>query len=91
MTTIIVPPDLETPLAEQARRQGITPEALVLDMLRGQLVETPAGKPVSSGRSLLDLLGDNIGTIEGTGESLSENCGQRFTEGLVEKRKQGRL
>ena len=34
--------------------------------------------------SLFDFLSAHIGAIDGTTEALSENCGQRFSEGLLE-------
>jgi len=35
--------------------------------------------------SLFDFLSAHIGVIDGTTEALSENCGQRFSEGLLEE------
>jgi hypothetical protein len=40
---ITLPPQLESALAEQARRRGVAPEALALDVLRRQLL--PAAPP----------------------------------------------
>ena len=92
MTTITLTPDIERPLVEQARRQGTTPELLALDGLRrlfasGQAptVESPAGE------TLFDFLQGYVGTVSGTSEALSENCGQRFAEGMVEKQQDGTL
>ncbi len=36
--------------------------------------------------SLFAFLASHIGVIDGTTEALSENCGQRFSEGLLEQR-----
>ena len=36
--TITLPPDIENALAEQAHKRGMTPERLVLDTLREQLM-----------------------------------------------------
>ena len=41
---ITLPPQLESALAAQARRRGVAPEALALDVLRRQLL--PATPPV---------------------------------------------
>lgn len=41
---LILPPNLESVLAEQARRRGVAPEALVVDVLRRHLL--PAAPPV---------------------------------------------
>jgi hypothetical protein len=82
--------DIETALAQEAQRQGTTPERLALDSLEKLFL--PAPSDTSSGEgSLFDFLSGYIGTVEGTGEALSENCGQHFAEGLVVKQEQGRL
>jgi hypothetical protein len=90
MTTITLTPDLETALGERARRQGTTPELLALDGLR-QLYGTPApggSEPQEeTGDTLYDFLKGYVGTIAGSTEALSENGGERFTEGLAEKHK----
>lgn len=88
MTTITLPPDLEGKLADEARRRGTTPELLAVDSLR-QLFALEPESP--SGATLYDFLGKYVGCIEGSSEPLSENCGQRFADGLAEKQQQGRL
>jgi len=82
--------DIETALAREAQRQGTTPERLALDSL-GKLFLQPPSDTSSGEASLFDFLSGYIGTVEGTGEALSENCGQRFAEGLAAKHEQGRL
>lgn len=83
--------DIETALAREAQRQGTTPEQLALTLL-GNLVLSPATADTSlKEASLFDFFAGYIGTIEGTGEALSEHCGQRFAEGLVAKHTQRRL
>ena len=91
MTTITLPADIEGPLLEAARRQGTTPELLAIDALR-KLFALPSaeGTPAARG-TLFDLLSDCIGTVNGTTEALSENCGQRFVQGMREKQQRGRL
>lgn len=42
-------------------------------------------------KTLFDSLTGYVGTVDGTTEALSEKCGERFTEGLLEKQKQRRL
>ena len=90
MVTITLPPDIEGPLAEAARRQGTTPEILALDSLRKLFARTGAGEP-GEGETLFDFLSGHIGTVSGTTEALSENCGERFAQGLAEKQQQGHL
>lgn len=87
MLTITVPDELAGPLADEAERRGTTPELLALEAVRRALPPAepqPAGPP---GRSLLDFLEGYIGTVEGTGEAFSQDCGRRFAEGLAARRK----
>ncbi len=90
MTTITLPPDLEGPLAEEARRRGTTPERLVVDELRMRFA--PAIAAASDGTSepnLADFLAGYIGLVEGSTEPMSERCGERFAQGLAEKSSRG--
>lgn len=90
MTTITLPPDIEGPLAEQARQQGTTPELLAINSLRA-LFTPSASTEEQSGESLYDLLSGYVGTINGTTDALSEDSGQHFAEGMAEKQRQRRL
>ena len=89
MTTIILPPDLEADLAQQATREGKTLETVAIERLR-QSSSVPESMKVAP-KNLKEFLGDMIGRLEGNGEALSENCGERFTEYLVEKQKAGKI
>lgn len=91
MTTITLPPEIEGPLAEEARKQGTTPELLAVDCLRKLFTPSPTAGTPAEGETLFDFLSGYVGTVSGTTEALSENCGQRFTQGLVEKQQRGRL
>ena len=91
MTTITLPSDIEQPLTEQARKQGTTPEELVIATLRREFVLTAPKNEAVAGKSLYDVLADHIGAVSGTGEAYSENCGERFAAGMLEKRRRGRL
>jgi hypothetical protein len=91
MTTITLPADVEGPLLEEARRQGTTPELLAINALRKLFAPPPAEGTPAAGETLFDLLSDCIGTVSGTTEALSENCGQRFTQGMRDKHERGRL
>ncbi len=91
MTSITLPPDLEGPLEEEARRLGTTPELLALDSLRKQFGSKHTADPSLTSQTLLEFLSGHIGRVSGTTEALSENCGQRFSEGLAEKHRQGHL
>ena len=43
------------------------------------------------GESLFDFLSGYVGTVNGTTEGFSENSGQRFAQGLVEKQQRGHV
>ena len=91
MTTITLPPDLEQLLTEEADKRGTTSELLALDSLR-RLFATPQTKEdKKKGETLFDFLSGHIGTVSGTTEALSKDCGTHFTDGLVEKKRRGRL
>jgi hypothetical protein len=92
MMIISLPPDIEGPLTAEAQRRGTTPELLVLDSLRALFAPAPTvEEPPGEGATLSDFLTGYIGTIDGASEAYSDNCGQRFAEGLVEKQQRGRL
>ncbi|MCP4699101.1 MAG: hypothetical protein GY862_19945 [Gammaproteobacteria bacterium] len=74
-------------LAKEAGKRGTTPELLAIDCLRRFFIPKPkAGKP-NEDETLFDFLSGCTGTINGTAEALSENCGQRFARGLIEKQR----
>ena len=91
MTTIILPPEVEGPLAEEARKRGTTPELLAVDCLRKFFTSPPIAETPDENETLFNFLSGYIGTVSGTTETLSEDCGQRFAQGLVEKQQRGRL
>ena len=90
MTTITLPPDLAGRLADEARRHGTTPELLALDGLR-RLFGPPSTESGAGHGTLFDFLVGYIGTVAGAAEAYSEDCGQRFAEGLADKQQRGRL
>jgi hypothetical protein len=69
-------------------RRGTTPEVLAVDSLRQLFPAEPA--ETERPKTLNDFLAGYIGTVEGTGESFWENCGEKFTDILVEKQKRWR-
>jgi len=84
-------PDIETALEQQAKRQGTTPERLALEALGSMFLQPSSPESSAEKATLFDFLSGYIGTVEGTGEALSENCGQHFSEGLVAKHERGHL
>lgn len=90
MTTITLPPDIETPLVRQASALGTTPEELALRTLRTLFRGPTALREPTEGDSLFDYLSTYVGVVNGTSEALSEDCGERFAAGLLEKSQRGR-
>ena len=81
MLSINIPQELAVPLAEEATRQGTTPELLALEGVRRVLHVTPT--VTSAEGSLLDFLAGHVGTVEGSAEPFSQDCGRVFTDGLA--------
>ena len=74
MTIITLPADIAGTLEEEARRQGTTPERLVVDALR--LRFAPSASPPSENppeSNLADFLAGYVGLVEGSTEPLSEH------------------
>ncbi len=89
MTTITLPDDLAQRLADAAQRRGLTTEQLALEKL-GQAFPD-ATTPLVEG-PLYDILKPFIGRIaSGSEVSLSQDCGEHFTDHLVEKHQRGEL
>lgn len=62
--TIDLTPELEQKLDEEARRQGTTPESLVLTAVRGLLSAAEQTLDSVPGRSLADRLAPHIGVLD---------------------------
>ena len=98
MTTITLTPELEIAINRRAQAQGTTPELLALDGLR-QLYGAPEPRPEETpetGETLFDFLQGYVGVIGSSeyvagGARFSENCGEKFAEGMEQKRQEGRL
>ena len=60
-------------------------------MVNKLFVPKENGEPPKPGETLFDFLKDYIGVVSGSGEANSEDCGEKFTDYLVEKKKAGRL
>ena len=93
---INLPPDIEQALTRQAHEQGATPELLALESLRREFVAPAAVETANDPPgTLADSLGSFIGVLQSGeyvpgGARVSENTGEKFTEVLIEKRRQGR-
>lgn len=89
---ISLPPDIERALAEQAGKQGTTPERLALDSLRRQFAPSDAQESPTGGATLADFLGEHIGVIHSSehvpgGAQMSEDPGKKFAAGQSLDRK----
>jgi hypothetical protein len=91
MTTITLPPDLDRLLTDEAHRRGTTTERLVLEGLRRLFAESAQNGAPPEHPTLFDFLAGQIGTIAGSSEDLSQECGRRFSAGLAEKQQRGGL
>lgn len=94
--TITLPAEIERKLIEQAGRLGTSAEALAIQALRERYAAPADGEQPASQESLADFLGDSIGCISSDefvpgGARMSDDASNKFTEGLLERRKQGRL
>jgi hypothetical protein len=83
-----IPDPIFDALQQAATASGTTPVGWIAAHL-------PATKPeldTQGAKSLYDLLKDHIGKFRSDGkEALSENTGQKFTDYLVQKKREGRL
>lgn len=96
MVTITLEPVLEQIVTEQARQQGTTPELLIQNVIRQKYLPALDLESPSNGQNMADFLKDYIGCIDSSeiypeGSYLSEDTGRKFSELLLEKRKQGKL
>jgi hypothetical protein len=100
--TIELLPEIEIALATQANQCGLTPEQLANELLLDKLREVNGdGRAPTNGddggneelaeETLADFLEGYIGIVDGSSEPLSQNCGERFTEYVVQKHREGKL
>jgi hypothetical protein len=77
-------------LQQAAAASGTTPVGWIAAQLPTSQPADADSTPRS--KTLADLFVGHLGGISSDGkETLSENCGQRFTEHLLQKRREGRL
>ena len=86
--SIDLPDPIFDALEQAASASGMTP----IGWIAAHLPSQPKPVTVNGAKSLADLLAGRIGRIHSGGkETLSENCGERFTDHLEQKRREGRL
>lgn len=69
-------------LEAKGRTRGVTPEGLPA-RFAGTATDLE-----HADETLFDFLAGYVGTIDGTTEALSEDCGRRFADGMAEKQRQ---
>jgi hypothetical protein len=76
-------------LEQAANASGTTPVGWIAAHLPPARTPTPKS---NEPKSLADAMAGHIGTVHSGGkEALSRNCGELFTDYLVQKRREGRL
>jgi hypothetical protein len=91
---ITLTPEIEQTLNELAEKQGTTIELLALSAIREKIARIKNRK--RKVKTLADRLAPYIGVISSSefvpgGANMSVDSGKAFAQGLLEKRKQGRL
>ncbi len=92
--TIDLAPEEEAYLREMAAQGGQEAETVAAALLRASL--RPSNRQAeqvtpSQEETLADFWSGYIGIIHGSSEPWSEGCGEKFTDYLVEKKKQDHL
>ncbi|MCI0525349.1 MAG: hypothetical protein L0Y75_08820 [Acidobacteria bacterium] len=95
--TLKLTPDIADSLIEYSQRQGTTPELLVLETLRKLLAPPVTAAPADNQyQTLADFLDGYVGVVDSGelvpgGARMSEECGEKFAAGMLEKRERGKL
>ena len=92
--SIELTPDLESALAEAARRQGTTPDLLAEAYLRERLDPRRHESSGTEPKTLAEFLDGYVGILgreDDAGNNLAEDTGRRFAEALSRSRGEGRL
>lgn len=95
--TIKLTPDIANSLIQRSRQQGTTPELLVLEAIIKLFAPSDASTPADNQyHTLADFLAGYVGVVDSGelipgGARMSEDCGEKFAAGMVEKRGQGKL
>lgn len=85
--------ELPDPLFDALERAAITSGTTPAGWIAARLPSEESPKENGARpQSLADAMAEHIGTVHSGGkEALSQNCGERFTDYLVQKRREGRL
>ena len=98
-----LPHDVYTRLVDAAQSEGTTPAGWIQQRLPcdnckpgssgvAELTDERLEEMRKQGKSMLDLLGDLVGSVRSGGQlRASERHSELFAQGMEEKRRQGRL
>ncbi len=93
---IVLTPDIERRLAEQARKLGTTPEQLALASLRERFGSTAAhDTPAETPGTLADFLQGHIGVIHSSehvpgGAHMSKESSRKYAAGLLRQHRRSK-
>ena len=86
---ILLPPEIERSVLERSRKEGRSPEALVVEFLSHAFLRKAGDGDAAEPLTLADLLGPAIGCVESPGKP--GNRSEGFVAGLRRKRESGHL
>ena len=86
---IVLPPEIERSVLERSRKEGRSPEALVVEFLSHAFVRKGGAGDAAVPSTLADLLGPAIGCVESSGKPGDRSTD--FVAGLRRKRESGHL
>jgi hypothetical protein len=84
--------EIPDPIFDALQRAAVANGTTPVGWIAAHLPVSPAKPAVAGAESLADLLAGYTGQFQsGSTEALSENCSERFTDYLEQKRREGRL
>lgn len=87
---ITLSPEVAELIVREAARKGTSPEAVANETLR-QHYAPAAEEAAKEPKNLAEALGPFIGAVHSGRGDLSQDCGEKLADHLVEKRQQGKL
>ena len=88
---ITLSPEVAELIVREAARKGTSPEAVANETLRQHYAPGAEGSPAKEPKNLAEALGPFTGAVHSGRGDLSQDCGEKLTDHLVEKRQQGKL
>lgn len=88
---VTLTPEVAAIVVREAARQGTSADAVVNDAIRERLAPDPDTADAARPKNLAEAIAPYIGAVNSGGANMSEDCGKKFTEILLQKRQQGKL